>query len=278
MAGNKVATSKGMALGAALREARTAAGYGNLTRFAELIGKPPATLSRWETGQRLPRPEDVAQILTVLGVTGNRYEDILALSRNADASSWLAVSLPEQRRHLDALLRFERDASKVTTVSPLLVPGWLQTPGYVRAIMTSGGVPVNEIESRIAIRLGRREILRSAELTAYIGQAALVQHVGGRDVLRGQLEFLLEMSGKVDLRVIPFTAGWHPALEGSWYVIQSVQDTTVVYMENRRAALFLHEKADIAIYVAAVDSVRAAALSRQDSVRLVSAEISNLKE
>jgi hypothetical protein len=202
----------------------------------------------------------------------------MALTRDTDASSWMAVSLPEQRRHLDALLRFERDASKVTTVCPLLVPGWLQTPGYVRAIMTAGGVPTDEIESRIAIRLGRREMLRSTELTAYVGQAALVQQVGGRDVLRGQLEFLLDMSEKVDLRVIPFTADWHPALEGSWYVIRSVQDTTVVYMENRRAALFLHEEADVAVYVAAVESVHRVALSRQDSTRLITKMIDDLKE
>lgn len=121
MAGNKTATSKGLALGAALREARLTTGHNNLTRFAERLGKTAATLSRWETGHRTPRPEDVAQILTFLGITDERYEDILALSRDADASSWLATSLPEQRLQLEALLRFERDAEKITTVAPLLV-------------------------------------------------------------------------------------------------------------------------------------------------------------
>ncbi len=249
-----------------------------MTKFAEQLGKPAPTLSRWETGQRTPRPEDVAQILTVLGVTGERFDDILGLTRNADSSSWLANSLPEQRLMLEALLRFERDAEKITNVAPLLVPGPLQTADYVRAIMTGGGVPRDEIESRIAIRLGRRESLRDIERTAYIGQAALTQHIGGQDVLCGQLEFLLEMSKEVELRILPFAANWHPALEGPWYLIQSVEGTNVVYLENRRSGLFLHEEADIVAYQVALSLVRQAAMNVEESRRLIADEIKNLRK
>lgn len=278
MAGNRTATSKGLALGAALREARVAAGYDNLTRFAEKLGKPAATLSRWETGQRTPRPEDVSQILTILGITGERFEDIVALTRDADAPSWLAVSVAEQRRHMDALLRFERDAETITVVAPLIVPGWLQTGSYVRAIMSSGGVPEDEIEARIAIRLGRREALRDKQLVAYIGEAALRQRIGGTEVLRDQLSFLLEMGSKVDLSVIPFTADWHPALEGPWTVFQSADAPTVVYRELRRSGLFLHEDTDIRAHLEAVDSVREVAMSPQDSAGLIAGLISDLEK
>lgn len=277
MGGNKTASTKGLALGAALREARIAAGHANLTKFAELIGKTAATLSRWETGQRTPRPADVAQVLTILGINGERFEDIVSLTEGIDASSWVAVSLPEQRRHLDALLRFERDATAVTAVAPLIVPGWLQTKRYVRAIMTAGGVPEHEVETRVATRMGRRELLRGAKLTAMVGQAALMQEVGGRDVLLGQLQFLLEMTDRVDLRVVPFSAGWHPALEGAWSVIQS-DTSAVVYIENRRSGLFLHEEADIAVYREAVDSVQGVAMSPQESAGLIAEMIDNLRE
>ncbi|SMC63589.1 Helix-turn-helix domain-containing protein [Kibdelosporangium aridum] len=277
MGGNKT-TSKSLALGAALREARIDAGHEQLTKFAELLGKPAPTLSRWETGQRTPRPEDVAQILTMLGITGERFDDILALTRNPDATSWLAISLPEQRLHLEALLRFEREARKVIAVAPLIVPGWLQTADYARAIMTKGGAPANEIESRITIRIGRREVLRNAELEVYIGQAALVQRIGGSDVLRGQLEYLLEMSEKMDLRVIPFTRDWHPGLEGPVKLIESVQGKTVVYLENRRSGLFLHEDPDIMAYRDAIGALRVVAVGPSDSKRLIAQEINQLKK
>lgn len=277
MGGNK-ATPKALALGAVLREARIEAGHEHLTKFAERLGRPAPTLSRWETGQRTPRPEDVAQILTVLGVTGERFDDILGLTRNADSSSWMAKSLSEQRLQLEALLRFERDAKKITNVAPLLVPGPLQTAGYVRAIMTGGGVPRDEVESRIAIRLGRRESLRNTERTVYIGQAALTQHVGGRDVLLGQLEFLLQMSEKLEMRVLPFTASWHPALEGPWYLIESVQRTKMLYLENRRSGLFLHEEADIVAYQAVLNLVHRVAMSVDESKRLIADEIKNLRK
>jgi transcriptional regulator with XRE-family HTH domain len=278
MGGNNTATSKGLALGAALREARIAAGYENLTKFAERLGKTPATLSRWETGQRTPRPEDVAQILTILGITGDQFEDVVSLTRGTDASSWLAVSMPEQRRHLDALLRFERDAEEVTAMSPLIVPGWAQTEETARAIMTAGGVPEEEIEARVRIRLGRREQLRNVKLTAYIGQAALMQQIGGRSVLAGQLRYLAEMSERIDLRVVPFTADWYPALEGPSTVIQSAHAPTVVYLETRWSGLFLHEERHVAAYVDAAVTVREAAMSPQDSVGLIAGLIKKLEK
>src|SRR6185369_6134333 len=83
MGGN--GTPRRRALGAALREAREAAGYTNLTAFAQLIEVAPATLSRWETGERTPKPTDVVRILTTLGVNGQQFEDILALASDTDA-------------------------------------------------------------------------------------------------------------------------------------------------------------------------------------------------
>lgn len=277
MPGNKTATARGLALGAALREARVRAGHGNLTKFAGRLRRPAATVSRWETGQRMPRPEDVAQYLTILEITGETFEDIVSLTRDADSSSWLANSLPEQRRHLDALLRLERDATELTAVNPLMIPGWLQDQPYIRAIMTAGGVPEDEIESRILTRLGRREVLSKARLTALIGQAALLQEIGGRQVLRGQLQYLLTVSEKIDLRVVPFSADWHPALEGAWSVIRSANGV-VVYIEKRKSGLFLHEEADIDAYLGAVDSVRDVAMSPQDSVGLIAEVINNLEK
>jgi hypothetical protein len=59
----------------------------------------------------------VAQILTRLGVNGQRYEEIINLTEGIQVSQWLAVSLPKQR-HLE---------QSATQVAPLLVPGLLQT-------------------------------------------------------------------------------------------------------------------------------------------------------
>lgn len=276
MGGNR--TPKRRALGAALREARESSGH-SLTQFAKMIERPPATLSRWETGERTPQPTDVAQILTTLGINGPRYEEILALASDMDAPFWIPVSLPEQRQHMAALLRFERDASRIIDVAWSLVTGLLQLEAYVRAIMTTGGVPEDDIESRVRLRLGRQRVLGSTELTAVIGEAALHQEVGGEGVLVDQLRHLVEMADhpNVDLRVVPFTAGWVPALEGGWTVIESDEAPTVIHLENRKSGLFLHEDGDVAMYRDATASMLEVAMSPQESVGLIAEKINQLE-
>lgn len=276
MGGNR--PPKRLFLGMALRQARLAAGHTNMTKFAEKLGRTPAALSRWETGDRTPSPTDVAQILTALEINGEQYEEILALAHNVDAPLWIAVSLPEQRQHLNALLGFELGSTEITDVSPLLVTGLLQTEAYVRAIMTSGDVPRDDVENRIRIRLGRQRVLDSTKLTAVIGEAALQQHVGGREVLADQLEHLIRMANysNVDLRVVPFTAGWVPSLEGGWTVIQS-PEATMVHVENRRSGWFLHLDQDVATYKDATAAMLGAAMSPQDSAGLIAEKMKHLR-
>ncbi|MEV0704201.1 helix-turn-helix transcriptional regulator [Saccharopolyspora sp. NPDC050389] len=272
-------TPKARTLGAALRSAREEHGW-KLRQLASQIECAPGSLSRWETGDRFPKPADVARILTTLGVTGEQYDEIIDMTRNTGAPNWLAVSLPEQRQQLAALLEFERTATAITQTAPLLIPGLLQTTAYVRAIMTGGGVPLDEIETRIAVRAGRREAITRQEspvrLAVAIGEAALRQVLGGPNVMADQMDHLLLMSElqNVDLRVVPFASGWHPALEGLFILIESEEAPPVVQLENRRSGLYLHEPEDVEIYRQAADMVFKAALSHAGSKKLI-AEIRN---
>lgn len=72
-------TPKSRALGRALRQAREDNGL-KLREFAERLGRDPGLLSRWETGERTPRPDQVAQILALLGVNGDRFDEFVQLT------------------------------------------------------------------------------------------------------------------------------------------------------------------------------------------------------
>lgn len=266
------------ALGSALREAREQQDIG-LRSLAQRLGRDPGLLSRWENGKRTPRPTDVAQVLTALGVSGDQYDEIVSLAEGKDQTRWVAVTLPERQQQLSALLDFESTASTIIEVSPLLIPGLVQTGGYVRAIMSAGGVPPEEIATRVAVRLGRRDTLTRSEpvmhFTALIGEAALKQKIGTDRVMAEQLRYLATAAEQdnVEIRIVPFSSGWSPSLEGGFLLIESEQDGTVVHLENRRSALFLHEPDDVEIYREAVDAVMRAALSPDESAELVTAEI-----
>jgi hypothetical protein len=61
------------------------------------------------------------------------------------------------------LLNAERTATRVTHVAPLLIPGVLQSTDVIRSIMVEGGVPTSEIDERVAVRIGRRELITRRE-------------------------------------------------------------------------------------------------------------------
>jgi transcriptional regulator with XRE-family HTH domain len=271
------------ALGSALREAREEQDL-SLRSLATRLGRDPGLLSRWETGKRTPRPTDVAQVLTALGVSGDQYDEIVSLAEGKDQTRWVvAVTLPERQQQLSAVLDFESTASTIIEVSPLLIPGLVQTGGYVRAIMSAGGVPPDEIATRVAVRLGRRDTLTRGDpvthFTALIGEAALRQRIGTERVMAEQLRYLATAAEwkNVEFRIVPFSSGWSPSLEGAFTLLESEQDGAVVHLENRRSGLFLHEPDDVETYREAVDAVMRVALSPDESAKLVTAEITRME-
>jgi transcriptional regulator with XRE-family HTH domain len=266
-------TPKARALGKAIRTAREDKGY-TLRQFAKLLGRDPGVLSRWETGDRTPQSDQVAQILTRLEVSGQRYDEIMELTRGTDETRWLAISLPEQRQQFDALIDFEEHAATITAVAPLLVPGLLQTDAYIRSIMSAGDVPAREVATRIRVRIGRREVLSRPDpvrLVAFVGEAVLRQLIGTREVMAEQVRHLLDVTNRsnVDLRIVPFDSGWHPALEGPSLLIESEHSEPVVHLEVRGSVLFLHEEHDVNTYRKAIDTVAGVALNHEQSAEVM---------
>jgi transcriptional regulator with XRE-family HTH domain len=270
-------TPKARALGKALRKAREDREYG-LREFAKVLERDPGVLSRWETGDRIPSPDQVAQYLTRLEVIGEQYEEVMELTRATDEPRWLAISLPEQRQQFDALLDFEQHATVITALAPLLVPGLLQTSGYIRSIMSAGEVPSHEVPRRTAMRIGRKDVLTRPEpvrLAAFVGEGALRQLIGTREVMAEQLRHLRDAMEwpNVDLRVVPFDSGWHPALEGPCLVIDSDESEPVVHLNLRDSVLFLHEEDDVNRYRQAVEKVGGVALDPRDSAEVIAGQL-----
>ncbi|HEV8558112.1 MAG TPA: DUF5753 domain-containing protein, partial [Actinophytocola sp.] len=177
-------------------------------------------------------------------------------------------------------------------VAPLLVPGILQTGDYIRAIMTTPGVPSGEIASRVTTRLGRKEIITKqnpADLLVLLGRAALNQGIGGRQVMIEQLAHLLEMASRpnVEVRIVPDDRGWHPGLEGDFTFIESSRanavrsasttTSSIVFVGIRQTMLMLHEDRDVNPYRWAIDQIMKVALPPEMSVSFI-ADLRNRME
>jgi hypothetical protein len=168
----------------------------------------------------------------------------------------------------------------ITDLSPLLIPGLLQTSDYIRSIMSAGDVPDHEFPRRLAMRIGRRDVLtrrdpKPVRLAEFVGEGALRQLIGTRAVMAEQLRYLRDAMEwpNVDLRVVPFDSGWHPALEGPCLVIDSDESQPVVHLELRDAVLFLHEEDDVNRYRQAVEKVERVALNPEDSAKVIAGYI-----
>jgi Domain of unknown function (DUF5753) len=94
--------------------------------------------------------------------------------------------------------------------------------------------------------------------------------VGGRQVMRAQLDRLREAASRpnITIQVIPFDAGSHPGMDGSFIVLEfpDPADQSIVYTESAAGSLFLEEEAEIRRYILMFEHLRAAALRPDESV------------
>lgn len=279
MPGKSEHTPKARALGAELRECRTAAGF-TQQQLGEQIGISYVSISRYETGTRTPKPEDVAQILATLGVTGERYGSLVELARGADQPNWLDTGVG-LRKELTRLIHFERTATEIVDVATSIVPGLLQTADYARAVMAD--MASDEIEPYVTMRVGRREVLtrrNPVRLTAFISETALRERLGGIETMHEQLRYIESMGDRenVSVNVLPaVNERWSPAHAGSFIFFGFQKTTPIVHLEHYASAVFLYGEQEIGPYEAALTTLRKTALSRDQSAELIAGIIRDLE-
>ncbi|MFJ9778063.1 Scr1 family TA system antitoxin-like transcriptional regulator [Amycolatopsis sp. NPDC101161] len=269
-------TSSGPAartLAASLREEREARNVG-LRALADELGILPQLLSAWEKGQRLPSVEDVSAILALLGIRGEQRDRIRTLARHAREPNWLASSNADISHALTALLALESAASKITTWSPLLVPGLLQTPDYIRSIMEASSVPIEEADRRLRIRLKRQRVLKQRDpvlFRALIGEWALRENIGSPAIMSDQIDHLLEISQlrNVSVRIVRSGLGYHTGLLGPFEIYEFPGTPPITFVEHAHSSAFLHEETQTLAHQGVVKMLGEQALSEAASRELL---------
>lgn len=282
-------TTRDAALGAALLQARKQVpGTLSVHVVAKALGLSPSSVSRYETGQRRPSPEAVIRLLDYYAGAGAPIDDktrgeLITLAQAPENSPWVALTVPEQRRQLDTLLKFERTAEEIVDVHPLCVPGMCQTNETSRAIMARAGAADDEVELRVAVRTGRRYPLtrdsQPALYTALINEVALRRRIGGHEVVTAQLRHLLDMAGQpnVRIRVVPDDTDWHTGLNGPFKLLKFTDRQPVVFLETIVSGLFLDHVADVTPYATAVDMVLREARTDTESVEIIAHELEKVE-
>lgn len=278
MARNTSDTPRARALGAELRRLRNQSGM-SVRDFGKHVGLPYVRISRAETGRKPPTAEDVATILGALGVAGSERERLLDMARAALDPTWVAPGVDKQ---LQALIDFEADATTITDVAPLLVPGLLQTENYARAIMSDGVMTAGEIQAAVTTRLGRQNILlreKPIQFVALIGAPVLRHPFGGREVMAEQLRHIAKQAElpNVTVQAIPVSETWEPSLAGPFVLYEFPLAEPVVHVEHYRSSMFLPDKKDVEDMRKAADTIRERAMSPEETSGLITNVIDEME-
>ncbi|MFY1675332.1 helix-turn-helix domain-containing protein [Plantactinospora sp. WMMB334] len=271
-------------LGAELRKLRESA---RLTgdQVIEAVGWASASkLSRLENGRSRPDLRDVLDLLDLYKVTGDRREELTAITNEAgDIRAWLrsyATMTPRQRGYAE----LEAGCAEILEYSPVIVPGLLQSKAYVKLRILSSRQLVNDpdqddtedADTEVKARLARQSLLtREVEpprYSAVIEEAALGDRAGPREVLRTQLLQLRKLAGlpNVTIQVLPTEqtiADWYlPHTGFSLYRFAEPEDPETLAIEGLATNLMVTDQKEISTYSMVFEWLQDAALGPEETI------------
>ena len=253
-----------MQLGARLRALRRAAGLSR-EEAGHPIRASESKISRMELGRVGFKERDIADLLTLYGVHDHEERlRLLAFVTEANSPSWWHSYSDVLSSWFQNYLDLEQAAELIRTYEVQFVPGLLQTPEYSRAVIMLGhaGVTPEEMDRRVELRRQRQQVFDrpgAPQLWAVIDEAVLRRPIGGVDVMKAQIEFLIEAAKKpnVRLQIIPFHAGGHAAAGGPFAILRFPEPELpdVVYVEQLTSAIYLDKREDVDQYAMAMERV-----------------------
>ncbi|TDE39261.1 helix-turn-helix transcriptional regulator [Actinomadura sp. 6K520] len=262
-------------LAARLRKLRLESGK-SIEEIAERLLCHPTKISRMETAKRAASLRDVRDLCGIYEVDARERDELMRLARDARQQGWwqhygdLGIA---------PLIGLQDAASSITDYESCIVPSLLQTEEYARAIIRGLAPRMRQevLEERLEARMRRQEILYKEEpphFWALLDEAVLRRHVGGRDLMKRQLDKIVAVGhqSNVTIQAIPFQVGAHPGLD-STFVFMSFDDpglSPVVFVEGLVGNIYLEREVDINRYREAVEHLRAAALGPAESLDFIS--------
>ncbi|APU44364.1 helix-turn-helix domain-containing protein [Streptomyces sp. TN58] len=213
-----------------------------------------------ENGRRVPTRDFSERLDAALG-TGGVFSRLVGLVLRSQLPTWF-----------QAFAELEVRATNISSFQPQLVYGLLQTEAYARAVLHAGWG--QNLDEAVAARLERQRILgreRPPFVWVVLDEAVLHRPFGSHEIMRGQLDRLLEFQDRREVRIqiLPFSAGQHPATVGAFTVLRFDGDPDVVYAESYGSAHVKANPETARDCAHRYDHLQAAALSVEESAALI---------
>lgn len=266
-------------LGARLRALRIGQGI-TVEQVSDRLMCTPSKVSRMETGHRGVSRRDIHDLIEFYGVDdpGER-ERLVDLAEEGKAPGWW------QPYDLDpqyaTFVGLESEAVSISDYGAGVIPGLLQTSDYTRALHEAyvPRLSRGEIAQRVEVRMRRQQVLQRKNpplFAAIMDEAELHRVVGGPAVMRAQLQHLVEAASlpNVRIRVVPFSAGAHAALDSTFIILGfSAPVPGLIYVDGLVGQIYLEREQDVRRYRRVFDQLCTLSLGPADSIELISAAL-----
>ncbi|MFJ5884229.1 Scr1 family TA system antitoxin-like transcriptional regulator [Kitasatospora cineracea] len=271
--------------GSELRRLREERGLSQ-ERLGELVFCSGTYISQIEKAARRPQEDLSERFDSVLETGGHlaRLYPLVTRTRPAVysvvAADLRAVSQPVARmrfaEYFTTAAELQAVARTISSFSPTLVPGLLQTPEYARAVFRAAQ-PLRsaaDIEDRVGLRMGRARIFDHPTgplFWAVLDESVIRRPVGGAAVMAEQLFHLVELAreNRIIVQVLPFSAGAHALMEGELCLLTFADAPPAAYVEGPHAGQLIDDSSTVAECVLSYDFTRAAAMAPEASLELI---------
>ncbi|WP_046470221.1 helix-turn-helix domain-containing protein [Allosalinactinospora lopnorensis] len=218
-------------LGLMLKRLREDAGKSQADA-ARAVGKDQTRLSRVEVGAGSFSTDELAALLDFLEVNQHDREAVLALGTEARRRRPRRSYTDNLPGSFQRLADLEADAVAICSYESGIIPGLLQSPDYMRAVIRAcNGVwweaSEREVTARIEFRQEQQRRVMETDtpkrLSFVFTEDALHHEVGGPSVMRGQILHMLQLvesKPTLTLQVMPATIRDNPLLGGGILVLE----------------------------------------------------------
>ncbi|MFJ2740388.1 Scr1 family TA system antitoxin-like transcriptional regulator [Streptomyces sp. NPDC087440] len=217
-----------------------------------------------EAGRRIPSLNDARRLDEILQ-TGGVFVRFLPDAKKRKVA-----------KHFEAARELESQACMIREFGLTLIPGLLQTEGYMRAVFRAY-FPVKskeKLEEAVTARLERAHILEDPllpHMTALLDEAALRRPHGGPAVMAEQLRHVIELGerDRVRVHVLPFEVGSHALVESSLTLMWFDDMPPAAYTDGLHSGNLIDEEPVVLRCQTSYDLALGDALSHEKSLALL---------
>ncbi|MFE3903117.1 helix-turn-helix transcriptional regulator [Streptomyces sp. NPDC059153] len=229
-------------------------------QLGDIIFCTGSLIGQIETTRKLPTRDFSERVDAALGTDGV-FSRLVGLVLRSQLPTWFQPYADMEAR-----------AAYISTYQAQLVYGLLQTEEYARAVLATG-MP-DDLDGLLAARMERQRILereRPPLAWAILDEAVLHRPIGGREVMRKQLAHLLDYADHrwMRIQVLPFGAGEHASLDGSFNLLRFDDDPDIIYTEDLISGHMTANPETIRDAARRYAHLQAAALSVEASAALI---------